>query len=101
MLTIYKYPIKIADFQTIDLHRHARILSVQIQDDQPMLWALVDPSLGLVTRYFQTVGTGNSVAGVLYWSTHIATFQLPPFVWHLFELSMGDYERLKESGPMG
>jgi hypothetical protein len=42
MKKIYKYPIEIADVQTLRLPVDAEILTVQIQNDQPFLWATVN-----------------------------------------------------------
>jgi hypothetical protein len=53
------------------------------------MWAIVDVDDGVLTemRTFEIYGTGNpmdSSAGIdgLY---YVATFQQPPYVWHVFE----------------
>lgn len=43
MTTIWKFPLAIAGNQTIAITNRYDILTVQLQRDQPMLWARVDP----------------------------------------------------------
>lgn len=83
-LTVHKYPARLGSF---DLHlpEGARVLTIQMQHDQPQLWALVDPHAELVPREFLAIGSGHQIEEELL--TYIGTFQQDggAFVWHLFE----------------
>ena len=46
---------------------------------------LVDTDNVLEKRYFKSEGTGGEIKNAEN-LTYIATFQEPPFVWHLFEV---------------
>lgn len=63
----------------------AKILSVQLQNNQPKMWAIVDPKAQFEYREFVIVGTGMDFDDTDF--TFIGTFQDNPFVWHLFEKS--------------
>jgi hypothetical protein len=95
MMTIYKYQFPIADSFTLLLPRGHRILSAEMQGDQPCLWALVDTDAPKVTENFRLIGTGHPIPefdnGVPL--GHVATFQMPPFVWHLFRVLRIEDER--------
>lgn len=57
MKTIYKYPLLIQDCQSLQLPANAEILTVQLQDNTPCIWALVDNNLPLsdvIIRMFPT-----------------------------------------------
>ena len=85
MKAIWKYAIN--PHTTIQIPQGARLLSVQVQDNQPQLWALVDPAALQVGRMFQAVATGEEFDddGM----TYIDTFQINggALVFHLFEVS--------------
>jgi hypothetical protein len=85
--TIWKYPL--LNFPVLDLAlampKGSRILTVQMQGNQPCLWALVDQNAPKVTYHFTIVGTGWEIGvadagGIEY----IGTFQTGSFVWHVF-----------------
>lgn len=62
MHTVYKYPLDgYADRQTIELPKGAQPLSVQFQNGQLCLWALVDTNLGLGRYTVQMYGTGHEI----------------------------------------
>lgn len=83
--TIYKYslPLLASEF-SIDMPKGSKILSLQLQDEWPTIWALVNHSVGLVTRKFIIVGTGFSLG--LNWKVldYVGTYQKDGFVWHVF-----------------
>ncbi len=62
---------------------NAQILSIQCQGNEPQIWALVDTDKPTEERTFRIFGTGYELNG--FEGAHIATFQQPPFVWHVFE----------------
>lgn len=87
MTTIWKYPLKLQDHQSVDMPLGAEILTVQFQDGIPCLWAKVDSMMhNKKLRSIALVGTGHPVSedgGCRY----IGTCQQGPFVWHWFELT--------------
>jgi hypothetical protein len=85
-MTIWKYPFEITGPFELMLPTEAKILSVDVQGEQPCMWALVEAENILEERRFVIVGTGHP-APTPTASEYIGTFQQPPFVWHLFELS--------------
>jgi len=83
MRTIWKYPLEITDRQMLRIPQGPRILTVQIQDGAPMLWAMVDTSAGILWDvWIRIYGTGNPGTGPE--EHYIATFQKDGLVWHVF-----------------
>lgn len=86
MTTIWKFPLAVTDTQRISMPEGAEILTVQLQNEQACLWAIVEPSADKEDRYFEVHGTGNPIHGDMgVERKYIGTFQQPPFVWHVFE----------------
>lgn len=87
MKTIYKYPITSAlnpvSVCQIYIPKNSMQLSIQIQNHQICLWALVNPDELPELREFIIAGTGNLLPneGMKY----LGTVQQPPYVWHIFE----------------
>lgn len=86
MKTIWKYQFEISDGFNLLMPYDSDILSVQVQENQPCMWVLVDTNQPVITRRFRIFGTGFTNLDELgkFWN-FISTFQMPPFVWHLFE----------------
>ena len=84
MISIYKWQFDIADEVVLQMAEGARILSVQVQDGRPTLWATVDVDAPLVRRGIFVVGTGGPLGGVDA-DDFIGTIQMSPFVWHVFD----------------
>lgn len=82
--TIWKFPLKLTDGQVLMIPEGAEILTVQLQNQQPYLWAVVNPEHETELRKFEIHGTGNPIAAFAE-RRYVATFQQPPFVWHVFE----------------
>ena len=83
MRTIWKFPLKITDHQSIKMPQGPRLLTVQIQDGVPMLWAMVDTNTGITWDIeIRIYGTGNP--GPNEAENYIATFQQDGLVWHVF-----------------
>lgn len=57
MQRIYKYPIETVDQQQVKMPDGAQILTVQVQNGKPCLWAMVDPDVAEVTF---TIGVSAS-----------------------------------------
>ena len=85
MHTIWKFLVQPSVF-VLDLPSRARFPDVQIQEDEPQMWFLVDPDAEKVKRQFVAFGTGHNVPEAEK-LTHLGTFQLPheELVFHLFE----------------
>ena len=86
-MKIYKYPIPITDKFTIEMPLDAKILSLQLQHDMPMIWAAVWENSSLEKRKFSICGTGHDI-DMDDVKSFIGTFQQynGQFVWHLFEM---------------
>ena len=87
MKRIFKYPLKITDLQKISMPKDSTLLTVQVQNGIPCLWALVDTDKETEERFIGIIGTGNLVPkGIL---RYIGTFQGLEnnwFVGHVFEV---------------
>lgn len=87
MKAIWKFPIELEDVQTVPLPYESEILCVQMQGDQPCLWALVDPSQKPVGREIRIFGTGHNVLHSITSDHYIGTFQMRggSLVFHVFD----------------
>ena len=83
--TIYKYPVSYGPF-LIKMYKEAEVLCVQMQNDIPQMWALVDLDAEEEDRGFVLVGTGAIFHEFPPNHKYVGTYQEPPFVWHLFEI---------------
>lgn len=84
--TIWKFPLALLNAQIIVMPEGAEILTVQRQNEQACLWAIVNPERNKEDRLFEIHGTGNPMEDEFGVSRkYIGTFQQPPFVWHVFE----------------
>lgn len=84
MQTIWKYPLE-GLVATVRMPHNAQILTVQMQQGVPCLWALVDPDAPTAARRFVARGTGQDADG-LDARAYCGTVQQGGFVWHLFEV---------------
>lgn len=82
-MTIYEYKLEFVDLQEVMIPDGSTILSVQSQGGNICFWAIVEPSLPLVTKKFRIFGTGHPMNEVP--NIFIGTVQQGPFVWHIFE----------------
>ena len=61
--TVYKYPLEIEDEQVVLLPTGARILTVQQQNNNIFLWALVNPTSPNAQAFTIRIhGTGHSIS---------------------------------------
>ena len=83
MKSIWKFPVEVTDEQFVEMPVGAQPLSVQVQDGQACIWALVDTKAKKEERLVQIFGTGHPVANE---GTFIATFQMRggALVFHAF-----------------
>lgn len=87
MKTTHKYAIDPA-FDTVEMPKGAKVLTVQTQDNKPFIWALVDANAReFEERKFVPYGTGHLLPDEP--GTYIGTFQLNggSLVFHLFDQS--------------
>lgn len=85
MKTIYKYQLESKSLNEIELPEHAEILSVQIQNDIPCLWAMVNTDYPIEKRGVRIFGTGEKI-NPLEPLIFIDTFQFMGLVFHVFEI---------------
>lgn len=86
-LTIWKFPLQYTSCkQEIEIPNTHKLLTVQIQNGLPTLWALVDPSTVKVTKEVIMYGTGwdiEETAATV--GDYLGTVQdNNGFVWHFF-----------------
>ena len=76
----------------IQMPAGANILTVQTQNDKPMIWAIVDPQAPMETKKFTVLGTGWFVPPST--GVYIGTFQLQggALVFHVFHDMAGQGE---------
>lgn len=86
MKTIWKYPLRNLEHQSIAMPLDAEALCVQMQDGQACLWVICDPKATNVVRRVRIIRTGGSVPDAdwgPFWS-YVGTFQDGSFVGHVF-----------------
>lgn len=86
MITIHKYPLLIEQQQKVKMRRGFKILSLDVQDGVPCIWALIDDEAELINVPISTYGTGHNIAryGWNAWNKFVGTYQLDGFVGHVF-----------------
>lgn len=84
MHTIYKYPIRVTDFQEVMMPKGAKILSTEFQNAALCIWAMVDTEAEDEPRVIEIHGTGNPVCPTNK-REFIGTVLMGPLVWHVFE----------------
>ena len=82
MKTIYKYEIGLGSKIDILLPSDAKVLLVEVQGMAPCVWVEHDLEKPKITRTFSIIGTGHEIPEE---AAHVGSFQMPPFVWHLYE----------------
>lgn len=83
-LTIWKFPVAIADSFEIVAPPMVKVLSVQVQGGAPFMWAIVRPGEREVRHRFHVRGTGQPLTGEE--NELVGTFQMHggALVFHLF-----------------
>lgn len=89
MLRVFKYTIPLDDHFTIDLPQGARVLSVDVQRDEPQLWALVDPERETEQRTFRFAWPGHPISEIAEQLSFVSTFQMHrgSLIFHIFEVT--------------
>jgi hypothetical protein len=70
----------------IEMPKGAKILTVQVQHNEPQLWAMVCTKMERETRHFKIFGTGHNID--TFPDKYIGTFQIHDgtLVFHVFEI---------------
>ena len=84
-MKIFKWTLRIDGWQEIEMPIGSQILSMQIQNENPQLWALVDEKNATEKRSFITVGTGQEIPVDVV--DYIGSYQIEngSLVFHVFE----------------
>ena len=88
MKRVYKYPIEIQDVVKIMMPKDAKVLTVQVQNGTPCIWAAVDPcQMYLECRFFRIAGTGHAIEDDVI-DNYVGTIQMYDgrLVFHIFEI---------------
>lgn len=97
MKTIHKYRLPLDTTLEIDgigvtasdhsIPVDAKLLSVQVQQESIMLWALVDPAKQTIRRTFAIFGTDHPIPDSIS-VDHVGTVQMVGgrLIWHIFEI---------------
>ncbi len=87
MKSVWKFELPITDRFSIPMPVGARLLNVETQNEQPCLWALVDPAAEKEGRQFRLAGTGHPINNPDELS-YVGTCMMRGggLVWHLFEV---------------
>lgn len=93
MKTIWKFPLEVTDRQIVTMPEGARILDVQVQNDTPCLWAVVNERAEPQRRVIVIYGIGGPVPDTE--GTYIGTFQMygGAAVFHAFERTLAEHVR--------
>jgi len=90
MRTIYKYEVPLEGAFSLRMPKETTILSFQIQNFVPVIWAKVETAHVDEDRRFRLYGTGHPIANIpkdinLHYIGTVTLSQTPALVWHLFE----------------
>lgn len=80
-MKVFKYEIGVpgsSNILALNLPKDAEFLSVQVQDNKPFIWALVDPEAPLKQRNLLVAPTGVEVGDGNFLGKFLGTFQLRP-----------------------
>lgn len=85
MKTIWKFPLHKVALQSLSMPKGAKILTLQVQNDQPCIWALVDEDHRKELKEFLTFGTGHQLPEKL--GPYVGSYQIHDgwLVFHVFE----------------
>lgn len=97
--TIWKYPLPREKQFTLSLPHASTVLAVQMQEDEPTLWARVNPDFKLTAWAFDWIATGEEIRPNLFLGSYLGTVQVPPYVFHLFGRQVEDPFKKSESEP--
>lgn len=82
MKQIWKFPLQMLGYQLITIPTDSKILTVQLQNKEPYLWAIVDFDSPMTSMTVWTYGTGHELDDNT--GDYIGTYQYSTLVWHVF-----------------
>jgi len=82
MRAVHKYQLRKTDQTIVSMPKYAQIVHVGMQNDNLIMWAVVDTENPPENRVFNLRVTGGEVAEG---ESHVATFIDDWFVGHVFE----------------
>jgi len=84
LLRVYKYTLPLGDWVSVTMPQGAEALFVQVQNNEPRLWARVDIGSPPVVHHFRIAGTGHDLGSNV--GKHIGSFLLygGDLVFHVF-----------------
>lgn len=89
MKRIYKYKLETTNVQEIEMPFGTQILTVQVQNGSPCIWAMVDMEVKTTKMYvFRIFGTGHPIEDD-FSGKYIGTYQLNSgsLVFHVFQMN--------------
>jgi hypothetical protein len=105
MNTIFKYKLENIDQQTIEIPLPARILSVIEQDDDIMLYSVIDDDKDVpkIPVDISIKGTGDVVESGIGLYTFLGTVKLfnGNEIWHVFYMYAGDDRTVRKPAKLG
>ncbi len=86
MKRIFKYPLDLTSFQTVQLPVGSKIISVGNQCNKLRMWVEVDPEQrDTQTRKIVVVGTGHTLPDVELRFIGTVPINEGTFIWHIYE----------------
>lgn len=86
MKTIHKFLLEISDHPTVSMPVGAKILKLEVQDNDAYIWALVDTNRSMVeSRFFYIRGTGHNCSGLSHKQYIDTLFFESGLVFHVFK----------------
>ena len=85
-MTVWWYKLQVVDHQRIQMHKGAKVLSVQVEDEDLNVWALVDPSAEEIDVSFRIAGTGHIIDNEVVNAEFLGTVQRNGLVFHIWRL---------------
>lgn len=84
--SVWKYPLKVADEQLIEVPIGSQPLKVAMQGNELCLWMLVNPVVEKTTKKVHIHGTGHAVDDFISRSDYVDSFMLHDgaLVFHVF-----------------
>ncbi len=93
MRKIFKYPLEITDYQTIEIKSPAILLSAVGIDDEIVMYAMVDDIEYGIPVDVRIIGTGNAIKGDIDNYKFLGTVNLMNGrdIWHVFASHSKDF----------
>lgn len=83
-MKIYKYELKRASTQFVQIPEKSSIIDIQIQKGKIMMWAEVEPDSPEIDIKINMYGTGQEVAENGCDTDYLGTIQDGDNVWHFY-----------------